>query len=1514
MTETTEQTKKRRRWPWITLAVVLVLLGGLRLALRSDMLFDFIRTQVETQVSDMINGELRIDRIGGDLWSHVTVEGIAVIAETNGDATAGGAVTSEPEHGATSTRIPGTVLSLDTLHVSWSVRDLIFRRPLEVRKLHALGFRADLVQYEDGNWNVLELLPEDFFAEEEEPEEKKPGPAFVLSDVRFTAPEILVDARAVLPGEPLAVRDLVTQMRLGSNADGLFADLNQLELFLHESRLDAPVQLSTEASWDGRHVTLEKLLIATAYSLFEASGSYDDVTYAARFRALLDPLAWREVEAYAEEYPVRQDLNIELNIGGSRQDLQAGLTLDAPGIDRFSVATRWSVMQEPVLRSLTMGSGRIDAATLTGVDTLQASIAGFSLSLEGAVPLMEWDRMRLDGNLLIEDMRFDVYAIDALELGIAASLGTMRADLSVRKGEESVTASLETANWWEEDLAWSVRWHTADMNPAYWAALEGPEARITMEGSVAGTGYFPGDLPWTAGVTLERLAMDGYPDVSAELRAELTGEWAVIESPVRIDGMELDLAADVLWAQDDPAYEASLYFRRLDASRFPGLEQLPTDINGRAEFRGTGFDPGTMALDASFLMSESSINRQPFDELSLDLQLRDGIARVDEAHLESRPAVASLSMRQNIMDLYDLRNRLDFELELLDLQGFADLAGAQVLQVPGRFTGTIMADEEGQLVLQSDLRLHSIRYDTLRVEEVTGSARALLAAETRFHVDLEIHDPSYGDFSIRDITLTTDGLLGSAGISGSYIFEILVEQESGIRQEADYSISDTIRLHTRELQLTDPAGTYRLQRPFDIKMTDGVVRVDTLHLASQTGSELRLQMDGSPEETAWYGFIDAQNTDLGQLQYIILDDPLFGAVFSGAIHFRVDKDNLEVSGHAELAALEWDGNRLDSIRLAFDIGDRRLKTDATVWHDDMTLLESAFDLPFEPADPGDLAPEFFERPVSGYLRIHPFDIQRFENLLTEFGMERTRGEFSLSTELSGTAGAPELTGGLYLVNGALSEVAIDSLVAEWDYDHARSDIILTSRVHSLGQLAADISGRAPLYLDFEAMEFAGPGEDDELSLTMRTSNFDLAAFNDFLDPDLLRNLQGRLNADIQLGGTLGQPVAEGTLALADGQVRLVENQVTMRNIRMNVVMEPGRVELQELSIQSAGTFTGRGEITLDGIDLGRMDLSFRATNFRVFNTRDLEIFAGMNVNMTGTLEEPFLSGTVRWERGTIFLDDFGERQVEEVVLDEEMVDEPEGPEFFDRLAMELVFSVDRNAFVRNRRDPEIFLAPRGEIDIVKEAFGELQLFGDMGVSSGHVTVFNKRFQLERGDVTFSGDPMEPELNIRTLYRPRQQQEDISIFYMITGTLDDPQFEFDSEPEMELQDIISYTLFGRPFHALAGWEQTMSGRSDGSMATNIAVDIMLDRIENLAADRLGIDVIEIENSRRGGGTSIKAGKFVSDRLFIAFLQELGGSETARQVIVEYMLQRNLDLIITAGDDRQSGVDVLWRFDY
>lgn len=1492
-TENKQSRKRRRKWPWITLLVILVIAGGLRLALRSDMLLDYLRSEIELRVSGELNAELRIDRIEGDLWSHLNIRQMSLH-----EPGAGGR-----EHAA---------VAVDSVQLAWSVSDLIFRRPLEIRKVHVHGVEADLQQDEDGLWNILALLPE---TDEATPEEPGDDPVeFVLSDVRLTASDIAIHAREMLPDEPVNIRDLTFESRLGRDEHGFFADIGQLDLSLYESRLEEPVELRSKASWDGRRVTLDRLLVTSAYTLLETSGFYDTVTSATDLETLLDPLAWQEAEAYFGAYPVRRDLDIRVRVGGSRQDLQAGISVGAPGLEDLQIDTEWSILQEPVLTGFSMQTGRIDAATLTGNDTLDAAIGGMSLDIGGAVPLPEWDRVRVDGNLMVREISFDGYGLDMLELGFAAADGGLESDLALRKGDESLAVTFQADRWWEEEVAWNVSWQGEGLDPAHWSGVELLAGVISLEGWASGNGLQPGEVPWMAGVTISRLEMQNMPELTTEVTAEITADSLDVTALTKTAGAEIDLSANLLWQRDIPEYSAEAGFRNLDASVFPGLEMLPTRLNGMVSATGEGFHPETMTLSADFLLSDSEINRQPVDSLKMDLLLQDGIAHVDRAVLQSTPAVAELAMRQNLFDFRDAKNRLVFDLELGDLQGFAELAGADTLRVMGNMSGHVQADTLGNLVLSSELDLHSLQYDTIRVEQIEGQTTADIAGEIFYKADLIIRSPSVGERSIRDISFFTKGNVDDSVVSGAYDFEFNVENESGFTKRADYRVADSLFIHTHEMEFADPAGRYRLREPFGVLLAEKTVQVETIRMSSDRGSGLSMALDKKPDEP-WSGFFEADSVDLGQIQYVFLNEPLFEALFTGRITFLYGEDQLKADAYADVTSFKRDHIQLDSMRFALNIADQRLAADASVWHKGQNLMRSECDLPFETRDPEQLGDAFFEEEISGYLRVDPLDLMQFEEMLSGLGLDGMRGDFSLQTTLSGSAASPEMYGELQLSEGALSGVAVDSLLLSWDYDHAHQNIGLMSRVHSLGQKAADISGRVPLHLDFRTLEFDGPGGDDPLDISIYTSEFNLAAFNDFLDPDLLRNLEGRLDADISISGIIDAPDMHGSLNLTEGQIRVVPNNVTFRRIGLDALFEPGRISLERLAVQSRGSFNGSGYVEMDGLTPKDLDLVFNAANFRVFNTRDIEIFTGLTLRLDGSLDEPGLGGDIRWERGTLYLDDFGEREVEEVVLEEEERELPEGPDFFERLEMEVNFSVDRNAFVRTRRDPEINLALRGEVDVIKEPFGEIELFGDMGISSGHVTTFNKRFRLERGNVTFSGDPADPALDIRTLYQPRQQYEDISIFYTISGSLSDPEFEYASEPEMELQDIISYTLFGRPFHALAGWEQTVSGRSDGSLATNIAVDIVLDRIETLAADRLGIDVIEIENTRRGGGgTSIKAGKFVSDRLFIAFLQELGGTEAGRQVLVEYMIRRNLELVITAGDDYRSGVDMLWQYDY
>lgn len=85
---------------------------------------------------------------------------------------------------------------------------------------------------------------------------------------------------------------------------------------------------------------------------------------------------------------------------------------------------------------------------------------------------------------------------------------------------------------------------------------------------------------------------------------------------------------------------------------------------------------------------------------------------------------------------------------------------------------------------------------------------------------------------------------------------------------------------------------------------------------------------------------------------------------------------------------------------------------------------------------------------------------------------------------------------------------------------------------------------------------------------------------------------------------------------------------------------------------------------------------------------------------------------------------------------------------------------------------------------------------------------------------------------------------------------------------------------------------------------------------LASQRLGIDVVQIDNTRSGSRntTSIKTGWYLNQRTFFAILNEVGGARPRTLFMLEYLLMDNLELIITQGDDSREGIDLRWRLDY
>src|SRR5699024_4961253 len=122
------------------------------------------------------------------------------------------------------------------------------------------------------------------------------------------------------------------------------------------------------------------------------------------------------------------------------------------------------------------------------------------------------------------------------------------------------------------------------------------------------------------------------------------------------------------------------------------------------------------------------------------------------------------------------------------------------------------------------------------------------------------------------------------------------------------------------------------------------------------------------------------------------------------------------------------------------------------------------------------------------------------------------------------------------------------------------------------------------------------------------------------------------------------------------------------------------------------------------------------------------------------------------------------------------------------------------------------------------------------------------------------------------------KQNVKIWYMIQGTVENPEFKYKSDPPMDLSNILSYTLFGQPIYKLNPAARSATNSASNNLATNFAMQLLMNRLESVANEKLGIDVVRIENVRVGGkaGTAITTGWYINPRVFFAIQNVITGS--------------------------------------
>ncbi len=201
--------------------------------------------------------------------------------------------------------------------------------------------------------------------------------------------------------------------------------------------------------------------------------------------------------------------------------------------------------------------------------------------------------------------------------------------------------------------------------------------------------------------------------------------------------------------------------------------------------------------------------------------------------------------------------------------------------------------------------------------------------------------------------------------------------------------------------------------------------------------------------------------------------------------------------------------------------------------------------------------------------------------------------------------------------------------------------------------------------------------------------------------------------------------------------------------------------------------------------------------------------------------------------------------------------------------------------------------------------GKPALGGELEAVQGTIKQLGHVFELERGQVVFYADEadLDPDLDLVL----GVQVSPYVIRIEVTGTANQPQLAFSSEPELSEGDIISTLLFGKPADEL---DEGQSGLL-ADRATEIAASYGASKLQERVAKQLGLDVVSISpKSGESETTTLTVGKYLNPKVMVRYEQLLRES-SAFFVHLDYLLARQLKVHTQVSQGEASGVELKWE---
>ena len=454
---------------------------------------------------------------------------------------------------------------------------------------------------------------------------------------------------------------------------------------------------------------------------------------------------------------------------------------------------------------------------------------------------------------------------------------------------------------------------------------------------------------------------------------------------------------------------------------------------------------------------------------------------------------------------------------------------------------------------------------------------------------------------------------------------------------------------------------------------------------------------------------------------------------------------------------------------------------------------------------------------------------------------------------------------------------VEQLHIEVQADQDNADFVV--QAISDGLINANVSGQVSPYDSTPAVN---------AKLNLQIPDFD--AFS-VLIPQV-ESLAGHLESDIDVSGTLDNPVLKGQVLIAETAVKSSSSPVQVSDLNAQIKIDQNKADIsgffftnnQKTPKKKSKTFVDKlvaikdsaikntisipqrianikseddkeqksnGRVDISGLlnwaEDFKADVHLEADQMLIQDYAQIELYVSPNIDLIYD-QSISVDGVINIDKGKITVKELPEGAVS-VSSDVIVVDAEETTDSAD-LPMKLNIKVSMGDKLRIQAlglDSII----NGDLLVRKELTKELTVNGELSFSEGSYRAFSQELVLQNSRVIFQGLADSPYLNIEAIRDPSDIDDNVTAGVRVTGTPDEIQLTIFSDPSMSQQNALSYITRGYSIESASGDDST-------SQLAAILIDLgagQTDGVMNNIGESVGIKDLSLASSGQGSEQSV-----------------------------------------------------------